>query len=696
MPEKEVPVGVFRDRRAAGRLLGERLAEALHEPVVVLGVPRGGVAVAHEVAVVLGAPLDVVLARACGVPFQRELLDREAARYRAVRPPEPLAGRTVVVVDDGIATGKTMLAACRVARARGARRVVAAVPVAPPSSDAALHDVADEVVCLERPRGPFAVARYYRNFAQVTEDEAVSLLADPESASGAQGRPDQGPGSASAEHRNGTELRPKVVETHTSVLFFLQDRVVKVRKSIAYGFADFTDIRRRRRDCEREVTLNRRLSPDVYLGAATIRMGGEVVEHAVVMRRLPEDRSLAALVDEGADIGGHLDRVAAVLARFHAGAVRSPGIARRGSAAAQWRRWCATAGELDRFVGGPIDPATYVESTELAGEYLAGRSTLFTRRISEGAVCDGHGDLQAADVYCLDDGPRLLDCLEFDDRLRYGDVLADVAFLAVDLERLGVPEAAERLFARYRSESGRDQPDSLVHFYLAARAQVRLLVECIRAEQGLGRSSPASVAAWVELLAGHLRAARARVVLVGGPPGSGKSTLAASLARQLGWEVVSTDHLRQVVACPSPGGDRYSEPAKAAVYDAVVARAEELVRDGRSVLLDATWARAAQRAHAADMALRASAQLLELRCECPPAIAAARIVRRLAARSGESEATTDVAVRLKEAEDHWPGTLTVTTGGTEAAALRTARALLSARGIRPYRPLAGRPPPAGL
>lgn len=484
---------------------------------------------------------------------------------------------------------------------------------------------------------------------------------------------------------------PDVLETHTSVLFFVGERVVKVRKPMDFGFADFTDLSERRRVCRREVRLNRRLSADVYLGAASVQMGGRALEHAVVMRRLPAERSLASLLAAAEDLVPQLDRIAATLARFHAGAARSPRIASQGTARAQWRRWCATAAELDRFVGDPITPAPYAETTELARQFLAGRASLFARRIDEGAVCDGHGDLQASDVYCLEDGPRILDCLEFDDRLRYGDVLADVGFLALDLERLGAPEAAEHLLDRYRVESGRDQPDSLTHFYLAARAQVRLLVECLRAEQGLGQSGRETAAATLDLVATHLRAARVHVVLVGGPPGSGKSTLAGALGRHLGWEVVSTDHLRPAVTGRLGPTQRYGPEAKAAVYDAVLLQAEDLVRDGRSVLLDATWSVAGDRVRAAAMARRADAHLLELRCDCPPAVAVARAGRRRALGSDESEATADVAERLGSTADPWPGAFRVPTGGAEGEALRTVRSLLAVRGVRPYRPLARRP-----
>ncbi|WP_030715970.1 phosphoribosyltransferase [Streptomyces sp. NRRL S-237] len=198
---------------------GERLAEALRhlkgEDPVVLGLPRGGVPVAYRVARALGAPLDVVVVRKLGVPHHRELgfgaigeggvrvisedivrggrlspqdiasvehaeaaeLARQAARFRGDRPRVPLDGRTVVVVDDGIATGATAAAACEVVRAQGAARVVLAVPVAPPDAVARLGSVADEVVCLATPHAFRAVGEWYQDFSQTPDEEVVFLLA---------------------------------------------------------------------------------------------------------------------------------------------------------------------------------------------------------------------------------------------------------------------------------------------------------------------------------------------------------------------------------------------------------------------------------------------------------------------------------------------------------------------------------------
>ncbi|MFG2982151.1 alpha/beta family hydrolase [Streptomyces sp. NPDC048258] len=205
----------FADRADAGRRLAEVLRHLAREGPVVLGLPRGGVPVAFQVARALGAPLDVIVVRKLGVPYHRELgfgaigeggvrvisedivarsrvrredlaaveraeeaeLARQAGRFRAGRTRVPLDGRTAVVVDDGIATGATAAAACQVVRALGAARVVMAVPVAPPDAVAWLRTVADEVVCLSTPRGFSAVGQWYQDFSQTPDEEVVSLLA---------------------------------------------------------------------------------------------------------------------------------------------------------------------------------------------------------------------------------------------------------------------------------------------------------------------------------------------------------------------------------------------------------------------------------------------------------------------------------------------------------------------------------------
>jgi putative phosphoribosyl transferase len=205
---------LFANRVDAGRQLARRLEHLRGQPVVVLGLPRGGVQVAAQVARALGAPLDVIVVRKIGVPFQPELamgavgehgvrvtdrhviragsikpeefaaveareqaaVSARAARYRTHRAREPLTGRVAVVVDDGIATGSTARAACQVARAHGAAKVVLAVPVAPPDWEARIGPDADELVCVETPADFYAIGQFYIDFSQLTDDDVIACL----------------------------------------------------------------------------------------------------------------------------------------------------------------------------------------------------------------------------------------------------------------------------------------------------------------------------------------------------------------------------------------------------------------------------------------------------------------------------------------------------------------------------------------
>ena len=205
---------VFRDRREAGRALASALADESDACPVVLGLARGGVPVAAEIAEALGAPLDVFVVRKLGVPWQPELamgaiasggvlvrneevlarlpqaeasldaarqreteeLAARERRYRGSRPAVPVAGRRVIVADDGLATGSSMIAAVRALRKAGAESVVVAVPVGPPDTCRRIEGLCDRLVCLERPRWFMAVGQWYEDFRQTEDDEVSELL----------------------------------------------------------------------------------------------------------------------------------------------------------------------------------------------------------------------------------------------------------------------------------------------------------------------------------------------------------------------------------------------------------------------------------------------------------------------------------------------------------------------------------------
>lgn len=483
--------------------------------------------------------------------------------------------------------------------------------------------------------------------------------------------------TAAGDHQatQGFTAGAEVRETHSAVVLLVGDRVYKIKKAVDLGFLDFRSEQARREVTRHEVALNRRLAPDVYLDAITVAGSeGRTYEYGLVMRRMPEALRLSTMIGKGVAVDDHLRALARLIARFHATADRSPQIAAEGSSAALHSRWEDNLRESEQFRGTLLAAPTHDQISALALRYVDGRDSLLAERASAGLIVDGHGDLIAEDVFCLPDHPRVLDCLEFDDRLRWLDVLDDVAFLAMDLEYLGRPDLATHFLGCYHEYSRTPQVASLRHHYIAYRAFVRAKVLCIQVTQGR-----ASAAAEAERYAGialqHLKAGEVRLVLVGGAPGSGKSTLARGLADRLGAVLLSSDVIRRSV--PPAGPQRYSDSAKEFTYRELLARAEHALRHGESVVADATWGDPTMRQLAAGMAAETASTEVALECSVPLEVAAARAERRLSFGEDPSEADAAVARSLAAARAPWPGATIIETSGRVAESLERAVAAIS-------------------
>ena len=472
-----------------------------------------------------------------------------------------------------------------------------------------------------------------------------------------------------------------VAETHSGVVFFVGDRAYKMKKPVDLGFLDFRSREARLDACRREVALNRRLSPDVYLGVADIwGPDSRPCDHLVVMRRMPDDRRLSSMITSGVPVDEHLACLATQLAAFHARAERSPSVDEMARRDTILRRWETNHAAMAEFPSTVLDPEVLDEVITLARRYLTGRMPLLEQRIAARRPCDGHGDLLADDIFCLDDGPRVLDCLEFDDRLRYGDTLADVAFLAMDLERLGRADLAAAFLAHYREASGDSWPPSLAHHYIAYRAQVRAKVAAVRWAQG----DTASAEAAAELLAlsrDHLRRARVRLILVGGHPGTGKSTVARGIAAPLDALVLRSDEVRKSLAgldplTPAPAAVEeglYRPAMTDATYTELLARARAGLGLGRTVVLDATWRDRRWRDAAGRVAEAATADLVELRCAAPLDLTLERIRRRWGGDA--SDATEAVARAMWANGEPWTTASEIDTSSDGPAAVARALAV---------------------
>jgi aminoglycoside phosphotransferase family enzyme/predicted kinase len=475
-----------------------------------------------------------------------------------------------------------------------------------------------------------------------------------------------------------TTAPPSVAETHISVVSFIGDRAYKLLKPVRNDFLDYSTTASRLAAVEAELRLNRRLSPDVYLGTADVHEQGELVDQMLVMRRLPADRRLSTMVRRPG-WEPQVRAVARAVAQFHASL---PPLTDEGAIAgsdAVLANWEDNTAALAPFAGPVLDPDQLDRVVTHYRRYHGGRRGLFDQRIAEGQVRDTHGDLTADDIFCLDDGPRILDCLAFDRRLRVSDVLADIAFLAMDLDRLAGPVASQSLMAWYAEHTNEHHPSSLAHHYVAYRAQVRAKVACLSYEQGQAGAAEAA-RGYLALCLDHLERAAVRLVLVGGGPGTGKTTLTQQLSSELGWLSLSSDELRKDLTGHGHG-ERLSAGLNEGIYQpeitvrtytALLERAELLLARGESTIIDASWSRAGPRQAARQLAARAGVRLVELECDAPPDLARQRIRARQAEGLDASDATPDLVEPARRQRDPWPEAAPVDTTTDPAQQLASA------------------------
>ncbi len=461
--------------------------------------------------------------------------------------------------------------------------------------------------------------------------------------------------------------RPTAVtmaETHISWLFFAGDFVYKVKKPVDYGFLDFTTLALRRRFCDDEVRLNRRLSPDIYLGVVTIRERdgrygvegeGRPVEYAVRMRRLPPDRWLADLLDRGEADPGLMRRIAARVAAFHRDAATDDRITAVGGLDAVRGNTAENFAQAESYIGVTLTRPLHDRVAAWTAAFLAEREPVFRRREAEGRIRDCHGDLHA-DQISITNGIAFIDCIEFNERFRFGDVAADIAFTAMDVEYHGAPLLARELIEAYVRDAADPGALGVMPFYQCYRAFTRGKVRSFRLRQaGLTDADRRAVidqaARYFELAGRYAHPERPALLVITGLMGTGKTSLARALAERLPAVTFNSDPIRKEVAgldpdTPHPeqwGAGIYGEAATRRTYDELHRRAGNELRQGRCVILDASYRDAAWRHEARAVARDAGADFLLLETVCPEVL----VRERLAGRHG---GPSDGRVELVDAQ----------------------------------------------
>jgi aminoglycoside phosphotransferase family enzyme len=273
----------------------------------------------------------------------------------------------------------------------------------------------------------------------------------------------------------------EIIQTHISFVFLTEKYVFKMKKAVNFGFLDFSTIDKRKLYCDKELELNRRLCPSIYLevlpitrlgNIIKIKGGGEIIDYALKMKRLPQDRIMTLLLQENKVAPETIDEIAQIVANFHAKAKATPEINQFGSLRIIKINWDENFEQTVKYINQTIPKEEFDYIQSKINKFFETQKTLLDSRIAHGRIRDCHGDLHSGNIFITDE-ICVFDAIEFNDRFRYSDVASDVAFLAMDLDFQQKTHLAKRFVDKYVEVSKDKQLTELLPFYKCYRAYVR-------------------------------------------------------------------------------------------------------------------------------------------------------------------------------------------------------------------------------
>lgn len=454
----------------------------------------------------------------------------------------------------------------------------------------------------------------------------------------------------------------ELIETHISWVFLAGDFAYKVKKPVNFGFLDFSTLAKRQHFCLEELRLNRRFAPQLYLDVIAIggnpaspRMGGRpALEYAVKMRRFEENNQLDRRLAAGRLNVRMLTRFATMIASAHQAAAVARTEQTYGEPQSIVEPILENFGQIRSLLAAE-EPRQLSEIEQWSLGSFKQLQGLLLQRKSAGFIRECHGDLHLANMACIDDKPILFDCIEFNENLRWIDVINDIAFLVMDLDDRGQKRLGWSFLNDYLQESGDYQSLPLLRFYEVYRAIIRAKVTCMRlAQPGL---SAAEVKQDRKLYQSYLTLANSYtknpprgLIITHGLSGSGKSTFVRGLAPLCGAIHLQSDRERKRLyglmttanSHSPPGGGLYTPEASVTTYDRLRICAEHSLSAGYPVVVDATFLKKHQRDQLCGLATTLQIPRIILDFPVPVPELRRRIQQRMTQERGASEASVEV------------------------------------------------------
>jgi hypothetical protein len=421
-------------------------------------------------------------------------------------------------------------------------------------------------------------------------------------------------------------------QTQMSFIFLTGEYAYKTKKPVNLGYLDYTTLEKREYFCRQELELNRRLCPAAYLdvlpitesqGVFNLGGSGKAVEFAVKMKQLPRDRMMDLLLPQDQVTHTMLGQVAGLMADFHSRAATCPAISMYGSLYGVRTNTDENFNQTVKYIGTLIPEKSHRLIKEYSDEFLLSHVSLFNSRVSGGKIRDCHGDLHAAHV-CFSDNIYIYDCIEFNDRFRYCDTASEIAFLAMDIDRYGRADLSHSFVQAYIRAGGDGELDALLNFYKCYRAYVRGKVACFKYDDPYLKNKD-SILLEAQLyfdLACRYAVPRPALIIVTGLIGTGKTTVSGAIGRGMDCTVLSSDVIRKELAGLPPSerhydsfaAGLYSPQSTQKTYGEIFRRAGELLGEGCSVVLDASFRKLPDRLAARDLAAKYGAIFLAVEC----------------------------------------------------------------------------------